>query len=166
MHDQGDSLVTDHSEPNGVAELTVKIVSAYVSKNTIAQSELPELITTVASRLRRGSAEAEQPAEESPKPAVSVRRSIRPDHLVCLVCGQPQKMLKRHLAIRHDLTPAQYRERFGLKPDYPMAAPKYAQQRRELALQTGLGRPKKPASRGRRSPGRAQQPEPSTAATP
>jgi predicted transcriptional regulator len=157
--------VTDHSEHDGVAELTVKIVSAYVSNNAIGQSELSELITTVAARLRQGSAEPEQPAEERPEPAVSVRRSIHPDHLVCLVCGQPQKMLKRHLVIRHDLTPAQYRERFGLKPDYPMAAPNYAQQRREFALQTGLGRPKKPARRGRGSPGRAQQAEPSTAAT-
>jgi predicted transcriptional regulator len=157
--------VTDHSEPNGVAELTVKIVSAYVSNNTLAESELAELITTVASRLRQGSADPEQPAEERPEPAVSVRRSIRPDHLVCLVCGQRQKMLKRHLANRHDLIPSQYRERFGLKPDYPMAAPKYAQQRRELALQSGLGRPKKPAGRGRKSPGRAQQAEPSRPAT-
>jgi predicted transcriptional regulator len=157
--------VTDHSEHDGVAELTVKIVSAYVSNNTLAQSELAELITTVASRFRGGSAKPEQPAEARPEPAVSVRRSIRPDHLVCLVCGQPQKMLKRHLAIRHDLTPAQYRERFGLKPDYPMAAPKYAQQRRELALQSGLGRPKKPAGRGRKSPGRAKQAEPSASAT-
>jgi predicted transcriptional regulator len=157
--------VTDHSESNGFAELTVKIVSAYVSNNTIAQSELAELITTVASRLGQGSADPEQLAEERPEPAVSVRRSIRPDHLVCLVCGQPQKMLKRHLATRHDLTPAQYRERFALKADYPMAAPNYAQQRREFALQTGLGRPKKPARRGRKPSGPPQQAEPSTAVT-
>ena len=157
--------MTDHSEPKGVAELTAEIVSAYVSNNTIAQSELPELITAVASRLRQGTAETEQPVEERPEPAVSVRRSIRPDHLVCLVCGQPQEMLKRHLAVRHDLTPAQYRERFGLKADYPMAAPNYAQQRREFALQTGLGRPKKPARRGRRSGGRPEKVEASAAAT-
>jgi predicted transcriptional regulator len=62
---------------------------------------------------------------------------------VCLICGKPQKVLKRHLAVQHDLTPAQYRQRFGLKPDYPMAAPQYAEQRRNLALQIGLGRPKK-----------------------
>jgi predicted transcriptional regulator len=157
--------VTDLSEPTGVAELTVKIVSAYVSNNTIAQSELAELITTVASRLRQGSADPEQLAEERPEPAVSVRRSIRPDHLVCLVCGQPQKMLKRHLATRHDLTPAQYRERFALKADYPMAAPNYSRQRREVALATGLGRPKRPARRGRKSGGRTQKAEPSAAAT-
>jgi predicted transcriptional regulator len=157
--------VTDHSEQDGVAELTVKIVSAYVSNNTIGQSELSELIRTVAARLRQGSAEPEQPAEERPEPAVSVRRSIHPDHLVCLVCGKPQKMLKRHLAVQHGLTPAEYRVRFALKPEYPMAAPNYAQQRREFALQTGLGRPKKPARRGRRSPGAAQQAASSTAAT-
>jgi predicted transcriptional regulator len=73
-------------------------------------------------------------------------------------------MLKRHLATRHGLTPSQYRERFGLKPDYPMAAPNYAQQRREFALQSGLGRPKKPARRGRRSGVRSRQAESSAAA--
>jgi predicted transcriptional regulator len=159
------AYVTDHSEPNGVAELTVKIVSAYVSHNTVAQSELPKLITTVAGQLRQGSAVSEQPAEDKPDPAVSVRRSIRPDHLVCLVCGQPQKMLKRHLEVKHGLTPAEYRRRFDLRPDYPMTAPNYAQQRREFALKAGLGRPKKPARRGRRSVVRPKKAEPSTAAT-
>jgi predicted transcriptional regulator len=70
---------------------------------------------------------------------------------VCLICGKPQKVLKRHLAVRHELTPAGYRERFGLKADYPMTAPNYAQQRREVALASGLGRPKKPARRGRKT---------------
>jgi predicted transcriptional regulator len=158
------TYVTDHSEPNGVAELTVKIVSAYVSNNTIAQSELPELITTVASRLRPGSAVAEQPAEARPEPAVSVRRSLRPDHLICLVCGKSQKMLKRHLAVKHGLTPAQYRQRFDLKRDYPMTAPNYAQQRRDFAIQAGLGRPKKPARRGRKSSVRPQKAEASATA--
>ena len=142
--------MTDYSEPNGVAELTAKIVSAYVSNNAIAQSELPELITTVAGRLRKVGAEPEQPVEERRQPAVSVRQSIR---------------LKRHLAVKHGLTPAQYRERFDLKPDYPMAAPNYAQQRREFALRTGLGRPKKPARRAGRSSVRVPKAEPSAAAT-
>ena len=142
-------------QPIGVAELTVKIVSAYVSNNTIAQSELPELITTVAGRLRQGSAVRVQAAEEKPEPAVSVRRSVRPDHLLCLVCGKPHKMLKRHLAVRHEMTPAEYRERFGLKPDYPMTAPKYAQQRREVALATGLGRLESPSRRAERRRGPA-----------
>jgi predicted transcriptional regulator len=96
---------------------------------------------------------------------VSLRRSIRPDHLVCLVCSQLQKMLKRHLGVRHGLSPAEYRERLGLKPDYPMAAPNYAQQRREFALQSGLGRPKKAARRGRKSGGLSRQAESSAAAT-
>jgi len=78
---------------------------------------------------------------------VAVRRSVRPDHLVCLVFGKKHKLLKRHLAVEHELTPNQYRETFGLKPDYPMAAPNYTQQRRELALSIRLGRPKKPARR-------------------
>ena len=85
---------------------------------------------------------------------MSLRRSVRPDHLVCVVCGKPQKVLKRHLAVQHDLTPAQYRERFGLKPDYPMVAPNYAQQRREVALKLGLGKPKKQARHARKSAAR------------
>ena len=84
----------------------------------------------------------EPPAKEKPKPAVSVRRSIRPDQLVCLICGRKQKVLKRHLAVEHELTPNQYRDSFGLKPEYPMAAPNYAQQRREFAVKIGLGRSK------------------------
>ena len=88
----------------------------------------------------------------APEPSSVLRfdLAIQRDHLLCLVCGKPQKVLKRHLGVRHDLTPAQYRERFGLKPDYPMAAPSYVQRRREVALQTGLGRLKKPARRPRK----------------
>jgi predicted transcriptional regulator len=80
-----------------------------------------------------------------------VRRSVRPDHLVCLICGKKQKLLKRHLTVEHELTPDEYRQKFGLKTDYPMVAPDYAQQRRELALSIGLGKPKK-AARRRRKP--------------
>jgi predicted transcriptional regulator len=90
--------------------------------------------------------------ESKPEPAVPVRRSIRPDHLACLVCGKPQKTLKRHLGAAHGLTPAEYRERFDLKADYPMIAPNYAQQRSELARQIGLGRPKRSARRPRKKP--------------
>jgi len=99
----------------------------------------------------------EPPAEQKPEPAVSVRRSVRPNHLICLVCGKPQKVLKRHIGVQHELTPGQYRERFELKPDYPMVAPNYAQQRREVALQTGLGRPKKPARKRRKAGTRSQK---------
>jgi predicted transcriptional regulator len=157
--------VNETSEPTSVAALTAEIVSAYVSNNQIAPSELAGLITTVAGQLSKLGDKPDQPAEEKLEPAVSVRRSIRPDHLICLVCGKPQKMLKRHLAIRHELTPAQYRERFGLKPDYPMAAPNYVQQRREVALRTGLGRPKKPARRARKSTARPKSPKSRQSAT-
>jgi predicted transcriptional regulator len=149
---------TSH-EPTSIATLTAEIVSAYVSNNQIASSELGGLISAVAGQLGKIGAEPEQPAEEKPAPAVSVRRSVRPDHLVCLVCGKPKKTLKRHLAVRHDLSPAEYRERFGLKPDYPMTAPKYAQQRREVALATGLGRLESPSRRAERRRG----PRPATA---
>jgi predicted transcriptional regulator len=123
--DRGESpVVTDDAEPpSSVAQLTAEIVSAYVSNNKIAPSELGGLITTVAGQLSKVGAEPGQPAEEKPEPAVSVRRSIRPDHLVCLICGRKQKLLKRHLAVEHELTPNQYRETFGLRSDYPMAAP-------------------------------------------
>jgi predicted transcriptional regulator len=102
--------------------------------------------------LHKSGVEPAPPAEENPEPAVPVRRSIRPDSLVCLVCRKPEKLLKRHLGAAHGLTPTQYRERFDLKPDYPMAAPSYTERRRELALRIGLGRPKKSARRRRRKP--------------
>jgi MucR family transcriptional regulator, transcriptional regulator of exopolysaccharide biosynthesis len=130
-----------------------------VSNNKIAPADLAMLISTVARELVKAGTPVELPAEEKPGPAVSVRRSIQPNHLVCLVCGKPQKVLKRHLAVRHDLTPAQYRERFGLKPDYPMAAPNYVQQRREVALRSGLGTPKKPARRGKKGSARLRATE-------
>ena len=154
--DHGESpVVPDDAEPpSSLAQLTAEIVSAYVSNNKIAPSELGGLITTVAGQLSKVGVEPDQPAEEKPEPAVSARRSIRPDHLVCLICGRKQKLLKRHLAVEHELTPNRYRETFGLKPDYPMAAPSYAQRRREIALRTGLGRPKKPARRARKSTAR------------
>jgi predicted transcriptional regulator len=159
--DHGESpVVTDDAEPpSSLAQLTAEIVSAYVSNNKIALSDLATLITAVGSRMAKVGAEVEPPAEKKPEPAVPVRRSIQPDHLICLVCGQPQKMLKRHLAVQHGLTPTQYRQRFGLKPDYPMAAPNYVQQRREVALRTGLGRPKKPARRARKSTARPKAPK-------
>jgi predicted transcriptional regulator len=154
--DHGESpVVTDDAEPpSSLAQLTAEIVSAYVSNNEIAPSELGGLITTVGSQMAKVGREIELPAGEKPEPAVSARRSIRPDHLVCLICGRKQKLLKRHLAVEHELTPNRYRETFGLKPDYPMAAPTYAQRRREIALRTGLGRPKKPARRARKSTAR------------
>lgn len=138
-----------------MAALTTEIVSAYVSHHEVPTGELGQLISAVAGQLRRIGSEPEQPTETRPEPAVPVRRSIKPDHFVCLVCGNKQKVLKRHLAIEHGLTPEEYRRRFELAPDYPMASPDYTQKRRELALQIGLGRPKKLVRKGRKSTSRA-----------
>jgi predicted transcriptional regulator len=146
--------VEENVERTRVAELTTEIVAAYVSSHTIRVLDVSNVINLVGIELASLGTKAEPNGLKKPEPAVSVRRSIRPDHLVCLICGKKQKLLKRHLAVEHELTPNQYRETFGLKSDYPMAAPNYARQRRELALSIGLGRPKKPARRARKSTAR------------
>ena len=135
--------MNEQSERTQIAELTTEIVAAYVSHHKIQVPDVPNLINAVATELGSLGTEATPTAMERPEPAVSVRRSVRPDHLVCLICGKKQKLLKRHLAVEHELTPNQYRDSFGLKPEYPMAAPNYAQQRRELAVKIGLGGPKR-----------------------
>lgn len=119
--------------------LTTEIVSAHVSNNVVAVSDLPALISGVhASLSELGSAiVVEVPARE---PAVSVRASIKPDHLVCLEDGKKQKTLKRHLMTSHGLTPEAYRAKWNLAAEYPMVAPNYAAQRREMAIGFGLGR--------------------------
>lgn len=138
-----------------IVELTTEIVAAYVSNHQIEVSDLSSVINVVATVLASPETEPGVSVLEKPQPAVSIRRSVRPDHLVCLICGKKQKLIKRHLAVEHDLKPNQYRESFGLKPDYPMAAPNYAQQRRELAVKIGLGRPRK-QRQGRKSITEAQ----------
>src|SRR5215470_16803671 len=126
--------------PGGIfIELTASIVSAYVSNNSVPASDLPALISQVhgaLTRIVRGQSEA---ASEARKPAVSVKKSITPEHLVCLEDGKKFKSLKRHLRTRYNLTPEQYREKWGLAPDYPMVAPNYAAARSHLAKQMGLG---------------------------
>jgi predicted transcriptional regulator len=119
-------------------ESTAEIVAAYVTNNSVNVSDLPNIITTVQASLRGVIEGARAPGK--PTPAVSVRRSVKKDHIVCLVCGQEQKMLKRHLRVAHDLSPDAYRELFDLKPDYPLVAPGYAEVRSMLAKKIGLGR--------------------------
>ena len=116
---------------------TAEIVAAYVKNNSVNVSDLPGIITTVGASLR-GVTDGE-PASEKPIPAVSVRRSVKKDHIVCLVCGQEQKMIKRHLRVAHDLSPDAYRKLFDLKPDYPLVAPNYAETRSKIAKKIGLG---------------------------
>ncbi len=125
-----------------LAEMTAEIVSAYVSKNVIPATELPALIGQIHEALAKADAgETEQP-EVVLKPAVSIRSSITPDFIVCLEDGKKFKSLKRHLRTHYQLTPEEYREKWGLKPDYPMVAPNYRAVRSELARKIGLGRKK------------------------
>lgn len=136
------------TEEQSLVGLTAEIAAAYVSNNTIATEDIGQLIAGIGRGLR-ALGEPQEPKEEKPEPAVSVRRSIATDHLVCLLCGKKQKMLKRHLMTEHELTPDQYRRLFDLKLDYPMVAPSYAQTRRELALKIGLGHSAKAANKKR-----------------
>ncbi len=135
--------MTEQTDRTALAEMTAEIVSAFVSHNQVRPGDVGSLVELVASRLASLGAEEAEAVRSKPEPAVSVRRSIGKDQMTCLICGKKQKLLKRHLATAHDLTPAQYRERFDLKSDYPMVAPSYAKARSEMALRIGLGRPKK-----------------------
>ncbi|PWC98030.1 MucR family transcriptional regulator [Azospirillum sp. TSO5] len=118
--------------------LTANIVSAYVGNNTAPASDLPGLISTVYGALSQaGAAVEEKPARE---PAVPVKKSITPDYLVCLEDGKKVKMLKRHLRSAYDMSPADYRAKWGLPADYPMVAPNYAATRSEMAKRIGLGK--------------------------
>ena len=117
-------------------ELVSKIVSAYVSKNSLPSGELPQLIKTVHEALRNPGQAAASPLE----PAVPIKKSIKPDYVICLEDGKKLKMLKRHLRTSFNMTPDEYRRKWGLSSDYPMVAPKYAARRSELAKKIGLGR--------------------------
>jgi predicted transcriptional regulator len=118
--------------------LTADIVSAHVSHNTVSTDELPALIQSIFTAL--GNAASPAPLAEAPVPAVPIRASVRRDHLVCLEDGAKLKMLKRYLRTRYDMTPDDYRAKWSLPRSYPMVAPAYAEQRRVLAKNIGLGR--------------------------
>jgi predicted transcriptional regulator len=122
--------------------LTADIVSAHVSNNSVAVSDLPLLIKNVHGALN-GLGERTPEAPARPEPKVSIRSSIKPDYIVCLEDGKKLKMLKRYLMTNYSMTPDQYRERWGLSADYPMVAPNYAEQRRTLAKKIGLGTKRK-----------------------
>lgn len=131
--------------------LTADIVAAHVSNNTVALTDLGSLIAQVHASLSTLGAVAPEPEAEM-RPAVSVRASVKQDHIVCLEDGKKMKMLKRHLATDHGMTPTQYRAKWNLPDSYPMVAPAYAETRRELAVRIGLGRKpgkRKPAAKKR-----------------
>lgn len=145
--------------PNGQAQsgsdinlvtLTADITAAFVGSqaNHIAPSDVPGLITSIHSSLR-GLTLPNEPETPKQEPAVSIRASIKPDYLVCLEDGKKLKMLKRYLSTHYNMTPDQYRQKWGLNADYPMVAPNYAEQRRTLAKQIGLGTQRTRSAEGR-----------------
>lgn len=134
--------MAEQPDQSNLLALTAEIVSAHVANNRMAAGDIPGLIQQVFTTLattKSGSAIAERPP-----PAISIRRSITPDYIVCLEDGKKLKMLKRHLKTSYNMSPEEYRERWGLPVDYPMVAPNYAAQRSALAKKIGLGtRPRK-----------------------
>ena len=130
-------------------DLTATIVSAYLSHNPTPASEIPNLISQVHAALLRVSTGRIETPLELVKPAVSVKKSMTPDYLVCLEDGKRFKSLKRHLRTQYNMTPEQYRDKWGLPADYPMVAPNYAAQRSEFAKKIGLGK-SAPATKSRR----------------
>ncbi len=143
----GLSQMSEDMAGSNFIELTAGIVSAYVSNNSVAAGEIPNLINQVhGALLRVSSGQAEVPSEPL-RPAVSVKRSITPDYIVCLEDGKKFKSLKRHLRTQYSITPEQYREKWGLPPDYPMVAPNYAAARSQLAKQMGLGQQRRRRSK-------------------
>jgi predicted transcriptional regulator len=151
LPDGDEAVAEEFPDTPNLTQITAEVVSVYVAHNQIAAADVARLITIVAGAFTEVGGPPEPAPEVRPEPAVPIRRSIARDHLTCLLCGKQQKLLKRHLAVAHDLTPAAYRDTFDLKADYPMAAPGYVEQRRALALEIGLGRPKATTRRRRKA---------------
>jgi predicted transcriptional regulator len=131
--------MSDNSSGTTFIQLTAEIVSAYVSNNSVPAQDLSNLINQVHSALTRVSSGQGDLSTEPLKPAISVKKSITPEHIVCLEDGKKFKSLKRHLRTQYSMTPEQYREKWALPADYPMVAPNYAAARSQLAKQMGLG---------------------------
>lgn len=134
---------TDTQDTDTIIELTTDIVSAYVRNNSVPMGELPGLISDVAEAISQAAQQNTQPQNEELVPAVSLKKSITPDYIICLEDGKKFKSLKRHLRTHYNLTPDQYREKWGLPYDYPMVAPNYAATRSSLAKKMGLGQRRK-----------------------
>ena len=139
-----------NTSSSSMTELAADIVSAYVSNNSVPVGELSALIRSVHSALSNVGSAPEQAQAEALTPAVSIKKSITPDFIVCLEDGKKFKSLKRHLRTKYDLTPDQYRARWSLPHDYPMVAPNYAAARSELARNMGLGQQRRKVVKGKR----------------
>ncbi|TKT81209.1 MucR family transcriptional regulator [Aquamicrobium sp. LC103] len=137
--------ITDNPVRNDdtLIELTADVVAAYVSNNPVPVGELPNLIADVHAALGRVGGVAEQAPVDKQKPAVNPKKSVHDDYIICLEDGKKFKSLKRHLMTHYNLTPDQYREKWGLDANYPMVAPNYAAARSQLAKKMGLGRKRK-----------------------
>jgi predicted transcriptional regulator len=120
--------------------MTTDVVAAYVSNNTLPTAQLAEVINAVYSSLKSLEGHVAQVQPEPLKPAIAIRKSVTPEFLICLEDGKKLKMLKRHLRSTYNMTPDEYRSKWGLAPDYPMVAPNYAERRSEFAKKIGLGR--------------------------
>ena len=131
--------MADDSSEHSLIGLTAQIVAAYIGNHSVPSGEIANLIGQVHTALKRVVGAAAAAPAELPKPAVPVRRSIASDYIVCLEDGKKFKSLRRHLRTQYEMTPEQYREKWGLPPDYPMVAPNYAATRSQLAKQMGLG---------------------------
>jgi predicted transcriptional regulator len=125
-----------------VLRMAVDVAAAYLGNNSVPAGQVPEVINTIYGALNALNGQVAQAGAEPPKPAVSVRRSVHPEYIVCLEDGKKLKMLKRHLRAAYGMTPDEYRAKWNLPADYPMVAPNYAEQRSAFAKQIGLGRKK------------------------
>ncbi len=135
-----DAQTTTETPDHDLRRLAAEIVAAYVSANSVSAGQLPDVIRGVVDALTNLNGQAEAAKAEAQKPAVSIRKSVTPDYLICLEDGRKLKMLKRHLRTTYDMSPQDYREKWGLPANYPMVAPNYAARRSEFAKQIGLGR--------------------------
>ena len=135
-----DTQSTEQVTAEDILRMTADVVSAYLSNNLLPASQISEVIQTVHTSLNALGAAKVDSMAEPPKPAVPVKKSGTPDYIVCLEDGKKLKMLKRHLRSTYNMTPDEYRAKWGLPVDYPMVAPNYAQQRSEFAQKIGLGR--------------------------
>ncbi len=145
-----DQTSKEESEQD-VRRMTAEIVAAFLAANTMQATQLPELIRNVFTALKSLDGQAEEAPAEPPKPAVPIRKSVTRDYIVCLEDGKKLKMLKRHLRTTYNMSPDEYRAKWGLPADYPMVAPAYAERRSEFAKKIGLGRKAAEPRKGRRA---------------
>ncbi len=131
--------MSDKVNPSELLTLTAQIVASHVGNNSVEVNELPQLIQQVYSTIASVGNSSAATSSDKPQPAVPIKKSVTPEYIVCLEDGKKLKMLKRHLKTAYNMTPEEYRDRWGLAPDYPMVAPNYAAQRRDLAKKIGLG---------------------------